>query len=64
MKKNFFKLVDETTYIKRYNICLECNELKFGICTQCKCVMKLKTKLTNATCPLNKWNTYFSEEWL
>jgi hypothetical protein len=41
----------------RYEICKVCDRFNH-ITTQCKecgCVMKLKTKLEHATCPLNLW---------
>lgn len=42
---------------KRYNICLSCDKLikLTKQCRECGCVMSAKTKLQNATCPLNKW---------
>lgn len=42
---------------ERFNICRECPELikPINVCGQCGCLMKLKTKLADATCPLNKW---------
>jgi hypothetical protein len=41
----------------RYDTCLSCPELikLTKTCKQCGCFMALKTKLQNATCPLNKW---------
>ena len=42
---------------KRFAICQMCPEF-VSLTTQCKkcgCVMKLKTKLEKATCPLQKW---------
>lgn len=42
---------------KRFDICQTCPEF-ISLTTQCKkcgCIMKLKTKLENATCPLEKW---------
>lgn len=60
--KNF--LSEKRIAKQRYSICVQCPEFSKGICKQCGCIMKLKTKLANATCPLNKWtNYYFSEEW-
>jgi len=41
----------------RYSICLECPKL-ISITKQCKecgCVMPLKVKLKEATCPIGKW---------
>lgn len=42
---------------KRYSICQICPEF-IGVTTQCKkcgCIMKLKTKLEKAVCPIGKW---------
>lgn len=42
---------------KRYSICQMCPEF-ISLTTQCKkcgCIMKLKTKIEGATCPLEKW---------
>ena len=41
----------------RFNICKMC-EYFIPItsqCTKCGCFMKLKVKLNNTVCPLNKW---------
>ena len=49
--------VDEKTKEKRYSICQSCDKF-IKITTQCKecgCIMKLKTILSHASCPLNKW---------
>jgi len=42
---------------RRYNICLSCDKLikLTKQCKECGCIMLAKTKLQNATCPLNKW---------
>ena len=42
---------------KRMSICEECPELieLTKQCKKCGCFMIMKTKLENATCPLNKW---------
>lgn len=48
---------DENTAQNRFSICQQCPEF-IDLTTQCKkcgCIMKLKTKLTKATCPLGKW---------
>lgn len=48
---------DEPTALDRWNICKDCPELikVTGNCKKCGCFMKLKVKLEEATCPLNKW---------
>jgi hypothetical protein len=52
-----FLLNKETNSKKRLAICLTCSELiKFGnICSQCGCLMNIKTRIFSASCPLNKW---------
>jgi len=42
---------------ERFDICQECPELiKLTTqCKQCGCIMKIKTKLEKATCPIGKW---------
>jgi len=56
-------LIDKQNYASefiqktRYDICLKCPEL-INItkqCKQCGCFMNLKTKLQDATCPIDKW---------
>lgn len=41
----------------RFSICKGCPEFVniTKQCKQCGCVMPLKVKLAEATCPLNKW---------
>lgn len=49
--------VSEEVEKARYEICEQCPELLeiTKQCKQCGCFMKAKTKIANATCPLNKW---------
>ena len=48
---------DENTARKRMNICDTCPRLLRATkqCKECGCFMALKTKLTNAVCPIGKW---------
>lgn len=48
---------DSETEEKRFAICLECPELTLMTkqCKKCGCLMHLKTKLKDATCPIGKW---------
>lgn len=48
---------DEDTSARRYSVCLECPELinMTKQCKKCGCLMHLKTKLKEATCPIGKW---------
>jgi len=44
----------------RYTLCLACEHAVdrplIGVqCDVCRCVMRLKVQLPNATCPLGKW---------
>ena len=41
----------------RFDICKACPELikMTSQCKKCGCIMKLKTKLEKATCPIGKW---------
>lgn len=40
----------------RYEICKSCDSLTIlKTCKECGCIMPLKVKLTNVTCPLGKW---------
>lgn len=43
----------------RLDICNGCERFIKATtqCKECGCIMKLKTKLPNASCPLNKWGT-------
>ncbi len=43
---------------KRYEICLSCPELiqSTKTCKICGCFMSQKTKLKNASCPIQKWD--------
>lgn len=42
---------------KRHNICKSCDKYRKALdqCKVCGCIMTLKTKLDNATCPIGKW---------
>jgi len=42
---------------ERYSICKQCPEfIKLTAqCKKCGCIMKVKTKLENAECPIGKW---------
>lgn len=43
---------------ERFEICKACPSLAVpGTCKECGCVMALKVKLPNASCPLGKWDT-------
>lgn len=48
---------DEDTARKRINICEGCSRYRMQTrqCRECGCLMILKTKLTDAVCPIGKW---------
>lgn len=56
--------VNSEIYNNRIEICRNCPELiKLTFqCKKCGCFMKEKTKLANASCPLNKWGIVKVEE--
>ena len=43
---------------ERFEICKACPKLikATSQCKECGCIMHLKTKLPNASCPLGKWS--------
>ena len=54
--RNGFKLEEAQVSERRLKICEACPELtKDYQCRVCGCLMKKKTKLSGASCPLNKW---------
>lgn len=48
---------DKDLAAERLDICRSCPYFvaKLEKCTRCGCLMRLKTKLKNAHCPINKW---------
>ena len=49
--------IDENIQKNRLDICLSCDRL-FNLTKQCKecgCVMPMKVKLKDASCPIGKW---------
>lgn len=55
--RNGFKLEEEQVKAARLSICSVCPELKKPSyqCSICGCMMKNKTKIVGASCPLKKW---------
>ena len=53
--KNIQKVETEVAE-KRMAICKTCPELLItGMCKKCGCLMSSKTKIPQASCPLEKW---------
>jgi hypothetical protein len=57
--KNIEK-VEEKVFQERLDICNGCPEfLKLtSQCKECGCFMKVKARIQEAKCPLNKWNSF------
>ena len=49
--------VEEQVAQNRLDICRSCEHFFkiTGQCKKCKCIMGIKTKLSNAVCPVGKW---------
>ena len=48
-------LVPKNEQNRRLDSCKKCDHYKLGFCKKCGCYMPLKTKLSKATCPIDKW---------
>lgn len=49
-------LVDSEIQEERYSICKACPSFTLlKTCKECGCIMPLKTRLSSASCPLEKW---------
>jgi hypothetical protein len=56
LTKTMTFLVDEQIENNRNEICKKCSSFTLmKLCKECGCIMPLKVKLKDATCPLNKW---------
>ena len=50
---------DETVLKMRWDLCSSCEFLTDkNSCTKCGCFMKVKHKLSMASCPVGKWDKY------
>ena len=50
------KFADIETVKKRYGICRECKFImKLFRCKKCKCFMDFKTRIDMSKCPIGKW---------
>ena len=49
---------DEEVLKMRWVLCLGCEFLKDNKCEKCGCFMKVKHKLAQAKCPIDKWDRY------
>jgi len=51
--------VGSNVYFHRMNICGTCPQMKRGLmvsrCELCGCVLALKARMKNESCPLGKW---------
>ncbi len=48
--------LERKVYDDRMATCLGCDFYKRGVCAECGCVLKAKTKVLSEMCPENKWN--------
>ena len=57
-------LVPDEVAKQRFDICLQCEHLyhKTNTCKLCGCFMKIKTTLSNQTCPAKKWGKHTIEK--
>lgn len=59
-------LASKDLTMQRLSVCSTCDSkvvtLNFIRCSECGCVLKLKAKLVDATCPLGKWETPIKQE--
>ena len=51
-------IVNKETYNKRIKICKKCDHFfkLTGSCKKCGCFMHIKTRLSYAKCPIDKWS--------
>jgi Fe2+ or Zn2+ uptake regulation protein len=57
MNENDFAKDEELEHyaLRRIKVCRECEHYKMFVCTQCGCIMPIKTRIKQAACPINKW---------
>lgn len=50
-------LSSQESYQRRLDACLACDQLIFlgTTCGVCNCIVRLKAKFAELTCPLHKW---------
>ena len=51
---------DEEVLKMRWDLCSSCEFLKDDRCTSCGCMMRVKYKMSMASCPEGKWDRYAS----
>lgn len=55
IKGQQFDIADDSLYQKRLTECSTCKYLEYGTtCTQCGCIVQIKAKLADSTCPYPK----------
>ncbi len=42
-------------FAARYKICQSCEKKSGILCSECGCVLKIKTKVEECECPIGKW---------
>lgn len=51
-------IAPEEVVKERLKVCDNCEHKRFGVCTQCSCIIIAKTKVAAAECPLKKWEKF------
>jgi hypothetical protein len=61
MALNYF--VTDETYTSRMDLCNGCENLSETIkqCSECKCIMPVKAKFAQFSCPINKWGKDYTK---
>jgi hypothetical protein len=53
--KGNVQFVTQLDKTRRIDICNVCEFKKLRTCTKCGCLIDLKTKIADTSCPLGKW---------
>lgn len=51
-------MVPEDIEKERLAVCEVCEHKTLNICSKCGCLISLKVKFVNASCPLKKWEEF------
>lgn len=58
---NEYLITEKKEQERRLEICGDC-EYNKGFCKKCGCIIRLKVKVKQTKCPINKWGPY-DEKW-
>ena len=51
------EILDGEALNQRRAICADCDRNKAGFCSECACIVAVKTHLKQERCPLGKWES-------